>query len=63
MGSTQDDSGHRTAGAGTSRGGQGDRPTGMPDRPVWGDCLITLWGLHGGGRFDNETQVHALIAE
>jgi hypothetical protein len=28
-----------------------------------GDCLITLWGMHGGGGFDNETQVHALIAE
>jgi hypothetical protein len=27
-----------------------------------GDCLITLWGLSGGGAFDNETQVFALTA-
>jgi hypothetical protein len=25
-----------------------------------GDCLVTLWGLQGGGGFDNETQVFAL---
>ncbi len=25
-----------------------------------GDCLVTLWGLQGGGGFDNETQVTAL---
>jgi hypothetical protein len=27
-----------------------------------GDCIVTLWGLQGGGAFDNETQVFALIA-
>jgi hypothetical protein len=27
-----------------------------------GDCLVTLWGLQGGGGFDNETQVFALAA-
>lgn len=27
-----------------------------------GDCLVTLWGLQGGGGFDNETQVFALTA-
>ncbi len=27
-----------------------------------GDCLVTLWGLQGGGGFDNETQVMALVA-
>jgi hypothetical protein len=27
-----------------------------------GDCLVTLWGLSGGGAFDNETQVFALTA-
>ncbi len=27
-----------------------------------GDCLVTLWGLEGGGGFDNETQVTALVA-
>ena len=27
-----------------------------------GDCLVTLWGLQGGGGFDNETQVTALVA-
>jgi hypothetical protein len=27
-----------------------------------GDCLVTLWGLQGGGGFDNETQVFALVA-
>jgi hypothetical protein len=27
-----------------------------------GDCLVTLWGLEGGGGFDNETQVFALTA-
>ncbi len=26
------------------------------------DCLVTLWGLQGGGGFDNETQVVALVA-
>ena len=26
-----------------------------------GDCLVTLWGLQGGGGFDNETQVFALV--
>ncbi len=26
-----------------------------------GDCLVTLWGLQGGGGFDNETQIFALI--
>ena len=26
-----------------------------------GDCLVTLWGLQGGGAFDNETQVTALV--
>jgi hypothetical protein len=26
-----------------------------------GDCLVTLWGLQGGGAFDNETQVSALV--
>jgi len=25
-----------------------------------GDCLVTLWGLSGGGGFDNETQIFAL---
>jgi hypothetical protein len=25
-----------------------------------GDCLVTLWGLTGGGGFDNETQIFAL---
>ncbi len=28
-----------------------------------GDCLVTLWGMHGGGGFDNETQIHALVSE
>jgi hypothetical protein len=27
-----------------------------------GDCLVTLWGLQGGGGFDNETQIFALVA-
>jgi len=27
-----------------------------------GDCLVALWGLQGGGAFDNETQVFALVA-
>ena len=27
-----------------------------------GDCLVTLWGVQGGGAFDNETQVDALVA-
>lgn len=27
-----------------------------------GDCLVTLWGLQGGGGFDDETQVFALVA-
>ncbi|MHB1845208.1 MAG: hypothetical protein ACYCWW_10285 [Deltaproteobacteria bacterium] len=26
-----------------------------------GDCLVTLWGLSGGGGFDDETQVSALV--
>ena len=26
-----------------------------------GDCLVTLWGLSGGGGFDNETQISALV--
>jgi hypothetical protein len=26
-----------------------------------GDCIVTLWGLQGGGGFDNETQVSALV--
>ncbi len=26
-----------------------------------GDCLVTLWGLSGGGGFDDETQVNALL--
>ena len=26
-----------------------------------GDCLVTLWGLQGGGGFDNETQIFALV--
>jgi hypothetical protein len=26
------------------------------------DCLVALWGLQGGGGFDNETQVTALVA-
>jgi len=26
-----------------------------------GDCLVTLWSLQGGGGFDNETQVFALV--
>ena len=26
------------------------------------DCFVTLWGLQGGGAFDNETQVTALVA-
>jgi hypothetical protein len=25
-----------------------------------GDCIVTLWGLEGGGGFDNETQISAL---
>jgi hypothetical protein len=25
-----------------------------------GDCLVTLWGLQGGGGFDDETQIFAL---
>ena len=27
-----------------------------------GDCLVTLWGVQGGGAFDNETQVTALVS-
>ncbi len=27
-----------------------------------GDCFVTLWSLEGGGAFDNETQVFALVA-
>jgi hypothetical protein len=27
-----------------------------------GDCLVTLWGLQGGGGFDDETQIFALVA-
>jgi hypothetical protein len=27
-----------------------------------GDCFVTLWGLTGGGAFDDETQVTALVA-
>ena len=27
-----------------------------------GDCFVTLWGVQGGGAFDNETQVTALVA-
>jgi hypothetical protein len=27
-----------------------------------GDCIVTLWSLTGGGAFDNETQVYALLA-
>lgn len=26
-----------------------------------GDCIVALWGLQGGGGFDNETQVFALV--
>jgi hypothetical protein len=26
-----------------------------------GDCIVTLWGLQGGGAFDDETQVSALL--
>lgn len=26
-----------------------------------GDCLVTLYGIEGGGAFDNETQVFALL--
>jgi hypothetical protein len=26
-----------------------------------GDCFVTLWGLSGGGAFDDETQVTALV--
>lgn len=26
-----------------------------------GDCLVTLYGVQGGGAFDNETQVFALL--
>ncbi len=45
---------------------------GVATRPVFktfrnlsiaaGDCLVTLWGLSGGGGFDDETQVAALVA-
>jgi hypothetical protein len=44
---------------------------GVSEKPVFqsfsgvslaaGDCLVTLWGLQGGGGFDNETQVFALV--
>jgi hypothetical protein len=36
---------------------------GFPGTPLQaGDCFVTLWGLQGGGGFDNETQVDALVA-
>jgi len=35
----------------------------FPSTPLAaGDCLVTLWGLQGGGGFDNETQVFALVS-
>ena len=33
--------------------------TGLP--LASGDCLVTLWSLQGGGGFDNETQIFALV--
>ncbi len=51
---------HTGSGIGVSEGQVYQALSNMPIAA--GDCLVTLWGLQGGGGFDDETQIFALVA-